>query len=188
MHPQQDNHIWQYGCMKAKRANEVLAANIRRLLETHPILNTQAALAKRAGIAQSSIARVISAAVHPQLDVIESIAAAFKVSIADLLTEGDASPSHGLELEKFAELPEEDKEKAASYVRYLIAENSKKHGGDAPDNGDLVRIVDLHDLSEEQLAQVMRAALRELNHNTLAINESPTEETKHRKSRGGSKP
>ena len=78
--------------MKARPANEILAKNIRSLMEGHPTLGTQVALAKRAGIAQSSIGRILSAAVHPQLDAIEAIASAFKVSVADLLSEAADAP------------------------------------------------------------------------------------------------
>lgn len=164
---------------KAKRANEVLAANIRRLMENHPTLNTQAALSRRSKVAQSSIARIIGAAVHPQLDVIEAIAGAFGLTVSDLLSEGRHASGSSYDQEKFAALPAEERGKAESYIRFLIAEYEKK-SGESRSEKQLIRIADLHDLSEEQLAQVMRAALRELNHNTLANDESAPKETKRR--------
>lgn len=171
--------------MKPKRANEILAENIRRLMDGHPTLSKQVALARKAGIAQSSIQRVLSASVHPQLDVIEAIAAAFRVTVAELLAENPAiADAPDLRRGQYEQLPDADREKVDSYIRFLIDEHERKTGGTREDQS-LIRLTDLRDLSEEQLAQVMRAALRELNHNTLANHESP--ETKTRKRRTGNR-
>ncbi|CAE6814964.1 hypothetical protein R69746_05793 [Paraburkholderia aspalathi] len=174
--------------MKPKRANEILAENIRRLMDGHPTLSRQTALAHKAGIAQSSIQRVLSAAVHPQLDVIESIATALRVTVAELLAEnpGNARAPAELQPSRYEELPDADKEKIDSYIRFLIDERGRAAGRTDGDR-DLVRLTNLRDLSEEQLAHVMRAALRELNDNTLASHDIQHPETKSNKRRTGNR-
>lgn len=172
--------------MKAKRANEILAANLRRLMKEHPTLNTQVKLARRAGIAQSSITRVLSASVHPQLDIVEALAGAFRVPLASLLSDQEDATDPGFDQAKFAQLPAEEREKAASYIRFLIAEHEQPEAESAAGEG-LIRLLDLHDLSEVQLAQVMRAAIRELNNNTLAEHESAQTQTIPRKKRASTR-
>ncbi|WP_081935646.1 helix-turn-helix transcriptional regulator [Burkholderia sp. 9120] len=172
--------------MTAKRANEILARNIRRLMDGHPTLATQTALARRAGISQSSIQRVLTAAVHPQLDVIEAIANSFRVTPAQLLMEdldtGTVQISRddmGLE-----DLPEADREKVASYARFLQHQSQTKAGReDKPE--EFIRLADLRELSLDELAQVMRPALREPNDNTLTNHEIQHSKTKPARRRTG---
>jgi len=172
--------------MTTKHANQILAENIRRLMRGHQTLSTQAALARKAGLAQSSIQRVLSAAVHPQLDVVEAIAKAFKVAPADLLTdEVDARDNRSEQgAAGLSELSNEDKEKVASYIRFLLYERAlpmeQKEG-----NAEFIRLADLKELSVEQLAEVMRPTLREPNNTTHTSHDAAHSETKQKKSRAG---
>jgi transcriptional regulator with XRE-family HTH domain len=172
------------GDMTAKCANQILAENIRQLMSGHQTLGTQAALARKSGLAQSSIQRVITAAVHPQLDVIEAIARAFKVTPAELLT-----PHLNAESTRSAQphasvdaLSNEEKEKVASYIRFLLYERAREMGTKEEDD-EFIRLADLRELSVDQLAQVMRPTLREPDNNTLTSHEADHSEIKQKKSR-----
>lgn len=172
--------------MTSERANVILARNIRRLMDGHPTLATQSALARKAGISQSSIQRVLTAAVHPQLDVIEAIASSFRVTPAQLLTrELDtrtaATAGDDMDVEN---LSKSDREKVASYIRFLQHEDRVGSGKKTPDE-EFIRLADLRKLSLDELTQVMGAALREPNNNTLANHDSKHSKTKPPKRRTG---
>jgi transcriptional regulator with XRE-family HTH domain len=62
-----------------------LADNIAALMEKTPALDTQVKLARRSGIAQSSVGRILRGDVSATIDNIEAIATAFGVSISTLL-------------------------------------------------------------------------------------------------------
>ncbi|ASL45107.1 hypothetical protein bAD24_I16660 [Burkholderia sp. AD24] len=172
--------------MTAKRANEILARNIRRLMDGHPTLATQTALARKAGISQSSIQRVLTAAVHPQLDVIEAIANSLRVTPAQLLMEDldVGTVEIPRDRSELGDLSEIDKEKVASYVRFLKYENQVKSGLEGVAE-EFIRLSDLRELSIDELAQVMRPALREPNDNTLTNHEPNHSETKPARRRTG---
>lgn len=64
----------------------VLATNLRRLMETHASLRSQPALAKRAGVDQKTISRVLAAENAPSITVVAKIARAFGLEAWMLLT------------------------------------------------------------------------------------------------------
>jgi SOS-response transcriptional repressor LexA len=74
--------------MKKQPASEVLAANVKSLLDTHGTINTQAKLAQKSGVAQSSISRILRADTQATAETIEAIASAFGVTAADLMSPG----------------------------------------------------------------------------------------------------
>lgn len=76
--------------MKKQPASEVLAANVKSLLDTHSTINTQAKLAQKSGVGQSSISRILRADTQATAETIEAIAHAFGVTAAQLM-----SPSLG---------------------------------------------------------------------------------------------
>ncbi|WGS50835.1 helix-turn-helix domain-containing protein [Paraburkholderia sp. D15] len=155
-------------------------------MDGHPTLATQTALARKAGISQSSIQRVLTAAVHPQLDVIEAIASSFRVTPAQLLMEDLDTGTVGVSRDhtELDGLSETDRDKVASYARFLRHENQVKSGAERLAE-EFIRLSDLRELSIDELAQVMRPALREPNDNTLTNHEPKHSETKSAKRRTG---
>ena len=69
-------------------SQNVLSKNLRTLMETSDGLRTQAALAKRCGIDQRTVGRILNAEHSPQLKQIEAIAAAFGLQSWQLLVPG----------------------------------------------------------------------------------------------------
>lgn len=76
--------------MKKQPVSEVLAANVKSLLDTHGTINTQAKLAQKSGIGQSSISRILRTDTQATTETIEAIARAFGVTTGQLM-----SPSLG---------------------------------------------------------------------------------------------
>lgn len=72
--------------MKKQQASEVLAENVKSLLDTHRTINTQAKLAQKSGIGQSSISRILRGDTKATTETVEEIAKAFGVTTAQLLT------------------------------------------------------------------------------------------------------
>lgn len=71
-------------------ARERLADNLAALMSGHPILNSQNAIARKSGVAQTTIGYMLRPHVHtgsPKLDNIERIAEAFGITVSELLAE-----------------------------------------------------------------------------------------------------
>jgi phage repressor protein C with HTH and peptisase S24 domain len=68
--------------------------NIARLMEEHPHIKTQTALAAETGIAQSTIGRIIRKEAVPGAENVQKIAAALGATIQAIY--GDASPGDGV--------------------------------------------------------------------------------------------
>lgn len=67
-------------------ANEIVTENLKRWMAASDKLNTQTALARAARVGQSHISRILRGEANPTVDILESIARAFKRSAIDLLT------------------------------------------------------------------------------------------------------
>jgi SOS-response transcriptional repressor LexA len=72
--------------MKKQPASEVLAQNVKTLLDTHPTINTQVKLAAKSQVGQSSISRVLRAETQATTDTIDALAQAFGITAAQLMT------------------------------------------------------------------------------------------------------
>ena len=72
--------------LKKQTASEVLASNVKCLLDTHSTINTQAKLAMKSGIGQSSISRILRADTQATAETIDAIARAGGVTAANLMS------------------------------------------------------------------------------------------------------
>lgn len=72
-----------------KSSKLLLAENLRALMDGHPLLNTQQALAKRSGVAQGTISHMLNVDYPswPKLDSIEMVARAFGITANELISE-----------------------------------------------------------------------------------------------------
>lgn len=66
---------------------DLLALRLRQLMDQRPDLDTQTKVAQRAGVGQSTVARILSREVHTSLDVVEALAGAFGIHPLHLLTD-----------------------------------------------------------------------------------------------------
>ena len=81
-----DNRLRNNPAMELKT---LLAKNLSTLMSARKDLDTQTKLSKRAGLAQSTIQRILASEVHTGLDVLAQLAAAFRVSPVSLITEAN---------------------------------------------------------------------------------------------------
>jgi hypothetical protein len=65
--------------------SEVVAQNLRRLMDDHVELRTQSALARRSKVPQRTIGRIVNKEVTPSLDVLEDLAKPFDLQPWQLL-------------------------------------------------------------------------------------------------------
>lgn len=68
----------------------VIAARLRALMAARPDLDTQVKLARRAGLSQSTVARILSADSSATADSLAQLSRAFNTSPASLLTDDPA--------------------------------------------------------------------------------------------------
>lgn len=88
---------------------QVLAQNVKRLMGEVPEVATQAKLAARAHMSQSSIHRILNEGTEPEIETVQKLANAIGVPIATLLTE-DQADELPLTLGKYRALPASEKE------------------------------------------------------------------------------
>jgi transcriptional regulator with XRE-family HTH domain len=68
------------------KLRQVLAKRLRELMEKTPGLDTQVKVSLAAGVAQTTISRILKCQVAATLDNVEAIADAYGISTSDLLT------------------------------------------------------------------------------------------------------
>jgi transcriptional regulator with XRE-family HTH domain len=161
----------------------LLARNLRALMESHPTLNTQQKVARKAGIAQASVSRVLRLEQAVTLRQLESLADAFKVPVADLLKdESDKSAIH-YDRDGYAALPMEDKAKIESYIAFVVLDHERRLKPD-PESEDLdlgLTFRQVRDLPEPLRSVVRRAAQRELDVDSPGDSNEITRKSKKRK-------
>lgn len=105
------------------KLRKLLAKRVRQLMADSLDLQTQAALAERTGVAQTTIGRVIKEQVSATIDNIESIADAFGIEAYELLGGKSDSLSTDEFWQKIEKLPPADRERIHQFVMFAIAHN-----------------------------------------------------------------
>lgn len=159
-------HPWQHGLMANAKNNHptplqaLLAKNVRQQMSLRPHLNTQVKLAAKAGVAQSTVGRILRGEVSPLLSHVESVAAAFGVTVTSLLTDENERGEIQYDQSAFARLPAAEKEKIQSYIGFVIATNQG------------LNFSEVVPPSSEQAGEMTKASSRPLDHRTLTHNET----------------
>jgi transcriptional regulator with XRE-family HTH domain len=88
--PQTDGPLLHHDEMNPTHLRQVIAARIRALMAQRPDLDTQVKLARRAGLSQSTVARILSADSSATADSLAQLSHAFGTSAASLLLDDPA--------------------------------------------------------------------------------------------------
>ncbi|MDP9587186.1 helix-turn-helix domain-containing protein [Burkholderia ambifaria] len=169
----------QYAAMNKMPLRKILARNIRRHMAANEDIRTQVQLAKAAGVAQSSVARVLKGDVDTQLFVIEAIAAAIGVPPGSLLMDDDVEQ----ELLRFnrslvAALPPSEKAKIESYIEFVLSQTEAVH----IENDGSLSISEEVPATSESRRRAGAAAQRPLSNETVS-NEKPRREAAFRETK-----
>lgn len=169
----------QYAAMNKMPLRKILARNIRRHMAANDDIRTQVQLAKAAGVAQSSVARVLKGDVDTQLFVIEAIAAAIGVPPGSLLMDDDVEQ----ELLRFnrslvAALPPSEKAKIESYIEFVLSQTEAVH----IENDGSLSISEEVPATSESRRRAGAAAQRPLSNETVS-NEKPRREAAFRETK-----
>ncbi|MDQ7981368.1 helix-turn-helix domain-containing protein [Paraburkholderia sp. SARCC-3016] len=165
--------------MKRKPLREVLAENVRAQMSRNVAIDTQQKLAKRAGISQSSVARVLAGNVDTQISILAALAAAIGVQPGRLLEDEASAPDLQIDRERFAKLPIGERAKIQSYIDFVMAQPSADEAGALSLSQKLTQ-------TKEQQDQTRRAAQRPISKDSLSIHEKKDENLPgNRKNRRG---
>lgn len=171
--------IWQ---MNSKPIREVLAANIRHYMREVPSVDTQVKLAKKAGISQSSVARVLAGNIDTQISIVAALADAIGVRTADLLIEtSDRETEPLLDLIKLGTLPKTDQEKIKAFADFVFSQSTANDNAQSA-SGDSFA-VELKPSADEKL-RARRTAQRPLSNDSLSIDlheQSDKRDQKHKR-------
>jgi len=170
--------------MTRPNTKQILAANMRRLMDASVSLDTQVKLAARAGIAQSTVGRLLRGEVYAQLAQVEAIADAFHITVGELLTDHSLASGSEATYDKaaFAKLPAAEKAQISAFIDFVI---QRQDDSKASEPLSLSKKTDLPPGLKDRL---MEAIQRELSDDMLTLgHESKNESTtKGRKKRSSS--
>lgn len=96
---------------------------MRELIDKSLDLQTQNAVAKRTGLNQSTIGRILHEQVAASIDNVESIASAFNVDAAELLTEGKPNTTLAEWERQIDQLPPVERERVIQFIRFTIEQS-----------------------------------------------------------------
>lgn len=109
--PQMISRIWQDRKMKKMSFEQVIADNLRGLMDRHSHLDSQPKVAKRSGVGQSTVGRVLRCSGSPSIETVSDIAEAFGLTLFDLINPSLLADRSGLiEVPFAAQLAPEERE------------------------------------------------------------------------------
>ena len=152
-------------CMNRKPLREVLAENVRAHMSRNAAVDTQTKLANRAGVSQSSVARVLAGNVDTQISIVAALATALGVTPGRLLDDLEAEPELQLDRERFARLPAAERAKIQSYIDFVMAQPESAGSASLSISQKLTQTKDQED-------RTRRAAQRPISKESLSINEN----------------
>ena len=109
--------------MEDTRIRQVLATNLRKWMKAADgELSKQLGLSAKAGLAQSTIGRLLSCQNSANIDVVEQIATAFGRTASELLEDPDL---HRINYDEVAyqQLSDQDRENIERYIVFVISES-----------------------------------------------------------------
>ncbi|WP_322789515.1 helix-turn-helix domain-containing protein [Paraburkholderia sediminicola] len=151
--------------MNRKPLREVLADNVRAHMSRNAAVDTQTKLANRAGISQSSVARVLAGNVDTQISIVAALADAIGVTPGRLLDREEAEPELQLDRERFAKLPAAERAKIQSYIDFVMAQPPSA-------DTDSLSISQKLTQTKDQEDRTRRAAQRPISTESLSIDEN----------------
>jgi transcriptional regulator with XRE-family HTH domain len=163
---------------------KLLADRVRLWMGRVPAADTQAKLAARAKMSQSSIHRVLNLGTEPELTTAYKLASAFGISIAQLLDDDhDGSRALPIDPKRFARLPAAEREKIRAFAEFVIATYEASTGG----AGELTSVSETIPATDDERSLVERVAQRDLTTDTLSEHETNSQSARtRRKLRGAS--
>jgi transcriptional regulator with XRE-family HTH domain len=168
MIPHREFRTWNHCGMKTP-LKRVLAQNVKRLMGLVPEVGTQAKLAARAHMSQSSVHRILNEDTEPEIETVQKLANAIGVSIAALLTENQEEELLPFAHEKYRALPLAEKEKIKAFMDFVIASHEAEKAG-AP-----VTFSERLEPTPSTRAVAQKLAQRQISDHTLTSNERKSE-------------
>lgn len=166
------------GMAKDTSMRKLLADKVRLWMTRVPEADTQAKLAVRAKMSQSSVHRVLFMDTEPELATVHKLAAAFGIGVSELLADEDAEAASGampFDVKAYAALPHAEREKIRAFAEFVMATHAASQQAGAP----LETVSATIEATPEERDLVGRVAQRNLTTDTLSAHE--TSKDQHQK-------
>ncbi|MFL9899039.1 helix-turn-helix transcriptional regulator [Paraburkholderia fungorum] len=157
---------------------KLLADKVRLWMTRVPAADTQAKLAVRAGMSQSSVHRVLFMDTEPELATAHKLAAAFGITVSELLADDEVEAPIGalpFDVTRYSALPPGEREKIKAFAEFVIA----THEASSQPATTLNTLSTTIEATPEEQALVGRVAQRNLTTDTLS--EYETSKDHHKK-------
>lgn len=160
---------------------KLLAENVRLWMARVPAVDTQAKLAVRAGMSQSSVHRILHEDTEPELETAYKLACAIGISVSDLLRENERTTVAPFDLERYAALPDVEKEKIRAFAEFVLT----SHESSRTQQPSQQQFTETIQPDTEQSRLVKHVAQRDLTTDTLTTHVQPSQNRKNiRKTKG----
>lgn len=151
-----------------------LARQLATLMRDRVDLDTQQKVARRAGLAQSTVGRILRAEVSATLDNVEALAIAFGVTPGVLM--GEQEPATDAWAAKVTHLPRAEVEKINAFIDFTLAQAARERPA-------ALNFRERTTAAPEQHAAMNRAAQRPLSQTTLAFDQPAKEQAVTRRAK-----
>ncbi|MFM0647256.1 helix-turn-helix transcriptional regulator [Paraburkholderia bryophila] len=162
---------------KDSSMRKLLADKVRLWMTRAPEADTQAKLAARAKMSQSSVHRVLFMDTEPELATAHKLAAAFGITVSELLADETAESMQvalPFEAKRYAALPPAEREKIRAFAEFVIA----THEASTRPALALETVSETIEAKPEERAMVERVAQRNLTTDTLSTHETSKDKQK----------
>jgi len=159
------------GMTKDSSMRKLLADKVRLWMTRVPEADTQAKLAVRAKMSQSSVHRVLFMDTEPELATVHKLAGAFGITVSQLLADeaiAAAPSSMPFDAVRYARLPHAEQEKIKAFAEFVIA----THEASTRTAGALETVSLKIGATPDEQALVGRVAQRNLTTDTLSEHET----------------
>ncbi len=109
--------------MHTYKLRKMIAMRLRELMARSQNLQTQNAVAKRTGLNQSTIGRILHEQVSATLDNVESIANAFNVDATELLTDNRSNTTLAEWERQIDKLPPIERDRVIQFIKFTIEQS-----------------------------------------------------------------
>jgi transcriptional regulator with XRE-family HTH domain len=150
---------------------KLLADKVRLWMTRVPEADTQAKLAVRAKMSQSSVHRVLFMDTEPELATAHKLAAAFGITVSELLADEDGGSSLAtlpFDIRRYAAMPLAEREKIRAFAEFVIA----THEASTRSATALETVSATIEATPKERALVGRVAQRNLTMDTLSEHET----------------
>ena len=106
---------------------DLIAENLKAWMRADPNLDTQVKVSAASKVGQTTVSRILLGTTAATVDVLDAIAKTFRRNPGELFTKDRTTKIH-YDMERFADLPDYEKERIEAFIKHVLAEFEQSAG------------------------------------------------------------